>query len=186
MSAVLSVVLGVAALVCGWLVFRFRSMARATFALLASLVCVGGEVVVLGLPYLGVVIVLMMVMEMVIMAVFMIAYMMDPAGLMPMSMVHNQRGSAAVAGGLFAALAVAVFLVPWPERSGRPPRDTTFQLGEALMGEQMLTMITLGFVLLATMVATVALATSRGRYDRFGDDLDRRAPDDPARGGMGR
>ncbi|WP_187645349.1 NADH-quinone oxidoreductase subunit J [Streptomyces sp. TRM49041] len=186
MSTVLFWVLGVLALAFGVLVFRCRSMARVTFALLASLACVGGEVILLGLPYLGVVIVLMMVMEMVVMAVFMIAYMMNPAGLMPMSMVHNQRGSLAVGAGVFVALAVGVLLVPWPRRTGAPPADTTFQVGESLMSAQMFTMITLGFALLATMVAATVLATHRGRYDRFGDGLDRRPARDPAGGGVGR
>ncbi|WP_435238706.1 NADH-quinone oxidoreductase subunit J family protein [Streptomyces sp. YPW6] len=178
--------LGPAALVSGVLVFAVNSMARATFALLVSLVCAGGVVTVLGLPYLGVVIVLMMVMEMVIMAVFMIAYMMNPAGLMPMSMLHNQRGAVAVSGAVFAALVAGIFLVPWPDRTGARPEDTTFQLGMALMEEQMLTMVTLGFVLLATMVGATVLATRRGRYDRFGDNLDQRPPRDTAGGGVGR
>jgi len=47
-------------------------------------------------------------------------------------------------------------------------------------------MVTLGFALLATMVAAVVLAASRGRYDRLGDDLKDRLPADPARGGVGR
>jgi NADH-quinone oxidoreductase subunit J len=185
-SAVLFGVPALLALVTGFLVFSVDSMARATFALLTSLVCVGGEVVVLGLPYLGVVVVLMMVMEMVIMAVFMIAYMMNPAGLTPMSMVHNKRGSRAIAVGVFVALAAGILLAPWPDRTGTAPRDTTFQVGESLMGAQMLTMVTLGFVLLATMVGAVVLATHRGRYDRFGDDLDQRPARDPAGGGVGR
>ncbi|MEI7031685.1 NADH-quinone oxidoreductase subunit J [Streptomyces pratensis] len=186
MSTVLLWVLGLCALAFGVLVFTLDSMARATFALLAALVCTGGVVTVLGLPYLGVVIVLMMVMEMVIMAVFMIAYMMNPAGLMPMSMLHNKRGAAAVSGAVFAALVAGVFLVPWPDRAGARPGDTTFQVGMALMGEQMLTMVILGFVLLATMVGATVLATRRGRYDRFGDDLDQRPARDPAGGGVGR
>jgi NADH:ubiquinone oxidoreductase subunit 6 (subunit J) len=179
-------VLAVLALVSGFLVFRVNSMARVTFALLTSLCCAGGEVVVLGLPYLGVVIVLMMVMEMVIMAVFMIAYMMDPAGLMPMSMLHNRHGAVAIAAGTFLAMTAGIFAVPWRRRAGPPPRDATFQLGDALMGQQMLTMITLGFVLLATMIGATVLATHRGRYDRFGDDLRRRPAQDPAGGGVGR
>ncbi|WP_282699826.1 NADH-quinone oxidoreductase subunit J [Streptomyces sp. CC219B] len=178
--------LGPTALVFGVLVFTLNSMARVTFALLASLVCVGGVVTVLGLPYLGVVIVLMMVMEMVVMAVFMIAYMMNPAGLMPMSMLHNKRGAAAISGVVFAALVAGIFLVPWPDRTGTRPADTTFQVGMALMEEQMLTMVTLGFVLLATMVGATVLATRRGRYDRFGDDLDERPAKDPSGGGVGR
>lgn len=186
MAAVLLWVLGVSALVGGVLVFTCHSMARVTFALLASLCCVGGVVTVLGLPYLGVVVVLMMVMEMVIMAVFMIAYMMNPAGLMPMSMLHNKRGSLVISSVVFAALVAGIFLVRWPHRTGERPKDTTFQVGMALMGDQMLTMVTLGFVLLATMVGATVLATRRGRYDRFGDDLDQRPARDPAGGGVGR
>lgn len=53
------------------------------------------------------------------------------------------------------------------------------------MGGKMLVMIVLGVALFATMVATVVLATHRGRYDRFGDRLDARRPDDPIRGGVG-
>ncbi|MBP0456061.1 NADH-quinone oxidoreductase subunit J family protein [Streptomyces montanisoli] len=185
-STVLLVFLGVPALVFGVLVFTLNSMARVTFALLASLVCVGGVVTVLGLPYLGMVIVLMMVMEMVIMAVFMIAYMMNPAGLMPMSMLHNKRGALVISSVVFAALVAGIFVVPWPGHAGALPRDTTFQAGMALMGPQMLTMVTLGFVLLATMVGATVLATRRGRYDRFGDDLDQRPARDPAGGGVGR
>ncbi|GAA2575154.1 MULTISPECIES: NADH-quinone oxidoreductase subunit J family protein [Streptomyces] len=178
--------LGVLALAGGVLVFTLNSMARVTCALLGSLVCVGGVVTVLRLPYLGVVIVLMMVMEMLIMAVFMIAYMMNPAGLMPMSMLHNKRGSLVISAVVFAALVAGVFLVPWPDRTGVRPGDTTFQVGMSLMGDQMLTMVTLGFVLLATMVGATVLATRRGRYDRFGDDLDQRPANDPTGGGVGR
>ncbi|MFR0355682.1 NADH-quinone oxidoreductase subunit J [Streptomyces sediminimaris] len=185
-SLVVLGVLGLLALISGVLVFTLDSMARVTFALLASLCCVGGVVTVLGLPYLGVVIVLMMVMEMVIMAVFMIAYMMNPAGLMPMSMLHNKRGSLLISAVLFAGLVAGIFAVPWPEHAKARPKDTTFQVGMSLMGPQMLTMITLGFVLLATMVGATVLATHRGRYDRFGDGLDRRPAKDPAGGGVGR
>jgi NADH:ubiquinone oxidoreductase subunit 6 (subunit J) len=181
-------VLAPLAVVSGYMVFRFNSMARATFALLTSFLAAGGLLIWLGLAYLGTVVILMMVMEMVIMAVFMIAYMMNPAGLMPMSMVHmvhNRQGSLAISVAAFVLLAAGIFVTPWPHRAGAPPRDATFALGEALMGPQMLTMITLGFTLFATMVGAVVLATHRGRYDRFGDDLKRRPPADPARGGVG-
>lgn len=186
MTAVLFWVLGVLAVVSGFLVFRLDSMARVTFALLASFLFVAGEVLLLGLPYLGVVIILMMVMEMVIMAVFMIMYMMNPAGLMPMQMYHNKTGAMSISVGTFVVLGAGIFLVPWPQRSGRPPADPVSALGHALMGGQMLTMMTLGFVLFATIVATVVLATHRGRYDRFGDDLRARRADDPVPGGIGR
>jgi NADH:ubiquinone oxidoreductase subunit 6 (subunit J) len=178
--------LAVLAAASGVMVFRFNSMARAAISLLVSFLAAGGLVILLGLGYLGVVVILMMVIEMIIMAVFMIAYMMNPAGLMQMSMVHNKRGALAISAVVFVFLGSGALLVPWPHRAGGRPRDPTFQVGSALMGPQMLTMIILGFVLLAAMVGAVVLATHRGRYDRFGDDLKRRPPADPVRGGVGR
>ena len=186
MTAVVFWVLALLAAASGFMVFRFSSMARVTISLLVSFLASGGLLILLGLGYLGVVVILMMIMEMIIMAVFMIAYMMNPAGLMQMAMFHNKRGSLAISITTFALLTAGIFLTPWPHRAGARPRDATFQLGQALMGPQMLTMITLGFTLFATMVAAVLLATRRGRYDRFGDDLRRRPPADPVRGGVGR
>ena len=179
-------VLAPVAAASGVMVFRFNSMARVTIALLVSFLASGGLLIVLGLAYLGAVVILMMVLEMVIMAVFMIAYMMNPAGLVQMSMFHNRRASLAISLTVFALLAAGIFLTRWPHKAGTPPRDATFQLGAALMGSQMLTMVTLGLTLLATMVGAVVLATHRGRYDRFGDDLKGRPPADPASGGAGR
>lgn len=186
MALAVVVVLAVLAVASGVLVFVVDSMARATFALLVSFLAVAAMILMTGLAYVGTVVVLMMIIEMVIMAVFMVMFMMNPAGLMPMTMVHNTRGAAVISGVVFAGLAAGVFLVDWPQRRGTAPADPTVALGEALMSGQMLTMITLGVTLLATIVATVVLATDRGRYDRLGDDLDARAADDPAGGGVGR
>lgn len=179
-------VLAVLAVGSGVMVFRFDSMARATYALLTSLLCVGGEVLLLGLDYLGVVIVLMMTIEMAIMAVFMVMYMMNPAGLMPMTMIHNAKGAAVVCVVVFASLAAGILLTPWPGRRGKSPTDRTEALGMSLMGPQMLTMMTLGMALFATIVGTVVLATRRGRYDRLGDDLRQGRAEDPAKGGVGK
>ncbi|WP_067461507.1 NADH-quinone oxidoreductase subunit J [Actinomadura macra] len=161
-------VLGVAAVGAGVAVFVVDSMARATFALLTSFLCTGGVLLLAGLHYLGVLVILMMIMEMLVMAVFMIMYMMNPAGLMPMTMLHNTRGALAIAGAAFAAMAAGIVTVPWPERRGSPPPDPTFALGESIMGPAMLVMIVIGLAILATMIATVVLATDRGRYDRDG------------------
>jgi NADH-quinone oxidoreductase subunit J len=185
-SVIVFWVCAVGAVATGVAVFRVDSMARATFALLASFVFAALPLLLLDLPYLGVLVILMMVMEMVVMVVFMIMYMMNPAGLMPMTMVHNQRGSLVIAVGTFAVLATGVLLVDWPQRQGRPPADTTFALGEALMGSHMLVMLVIGLGLFATIVGSVVLSHPRGRYDRYGDDLDRPEADDPIRGGVGR
>lgn len=186
MTTVVFWVLAVASVGSGVLVFRVDSMARATFLLLASFLTAAGTLLLVDLSYLGVLIIIMMIMEMVVMVVFMIMYMMNPAGLMPMAMVHNTRGAIAIAASVFAGLAAGIVVAEWPERSGRPPADPTYQLGEAIMGPKMGVMMVIGIALLSTMIATVLLATRRGRYDRYGDELDRRRADDPVQGGVGR
>jgi NADH:ubiquinone oxidoreductase subunit 6 (subunit J) len=174
--------LAVAAVASGVLVFVVDSMARATFALLASFLCVGGELLLINLQYLGVLTILMMIMEMLIMVVFMIMYMMNPAGLMPMTMVHNNRGALIISAVVFVGLVAGIAATPWPKRQGVPPRDPTFDLGQAIMGPKMLVMMVIGIAILSTMIATVLLATHRGRYDRYGDDLDAPLPIDPGGG----
>lgn len=171
----------------GFAVFRVSSMARATLALLASFVLAAGAVLLLQLSYLAVVVVLMMIMEMAVMAVFMLMYMMNPAGLMPMQMYHNKTVAMSVSVGTFVVLAAGILVAPWPDRVGTLEGvDATLQLGRALMGSKMLVMMVVGVALFATIVASVVLATDRGRYDRYGDDLDTATPDDPVRGGVGR
>ena len=178
--------LGLVAVVAGAAVFYVDSMARATYALALSFVAVGLQVLFLQQNYVGVVIILMMVMEMAVMAVYMVMFMgMNPA-LMPMSMVHDNRKALALGAGTFLALAAGVLLVNWPARRGSPPADVTRALGEALMGPQMLVMAVISPVMVSTIVAGVVLAAHRTRYDRFGEDLGRRKPEDPQPGGVGR
>ena len=162
---VLAAALGLVAVVTGLGVFVADSMARATFLLLASFVAVAVVLVAFGLTYLGIVVVLMLTIEMMIMVVFMVMLMMNPAGLEPMTMVHNRWGSRVIALGVFGVLTAGALLVPWPVAPGVPTAgapDPTTALGEALMGPQMLTMTVLGLALLATIVGTVALSVSRG------------------------
>ncbi len=176
----------VVAVVLGALVFVVDSMARATYALALSFVAVGVAVLLLHQDYVGVITILMMVMEMAVMAVYMVMFMgMNPA-LMPMSMVHDNRWALAAAAGTFVVLGGGALLVPWPERSGTPPADTTAALGEATMGSHMLVMVAMSPVMVATIIAAVVLSVGRSRYDRLGDDLDRRPADDPQPGGVGR
>jgi NADH:ubiquinone oxidoreductase subunit 6 (subunit J) len=155
--------LGLVAVVTGIGVFVADSMARATFLLLASFVAVAVVLLAFGLTYLGIVVVLMMTIEMMIMVVFMVMLMMNPAGLEPMTMVHNRWASRVIALGVFAVLAAGALLVPWPTAAPGPAADPTTALGTDLMGPQMLTMSVLGLTLLAAIVGTVALSVSRGR-----------------------
>jgi NADH:ubiquinone oxidoreductase subunit 6 (subunit J) len=168
MAMLAFLVLALTAVASGVAVFTVDSMARATFALALSFVAVGGELILLDLAYLGVITVLMMVMEMAIMVVFMVMFMMNPAGLMPMSMLHNKRGALVISAGTFLVLAAGAVTVPWPTRRGAEPADPTRALGEALMGPKMLVMMAVSAVLFATMVSAVVLAVARGRYERHG------------------
>jgi NADH-quinone oxidoreductase subunit J len=178
--------LGVVAVLSGAAVFRVDSMARATYALAVSFVTVGVVVLLLGQEYVGVVTILMMVMEMAVMAVYMVMFMgMNPA-LMPMSMVHDNRRALVAAVVTFVVLAGGVLWVPWPSRRGEPPGDATAALGEALMGSKMLVMAVVSPVMVATIVAGVVLAAPWGRYHRLGDDLDQPTPNEPQQGGVGR
>ena len=55
----------------------------------------GGILVLLGAEFLGMVLILMMAGEMLVMAIVMVMFMMNPAGLNPMTMVHQNRTAAA-------------------------------------------------------------------------------------------
>ncbi len=185
MNLVIFLLLAVVAVASGVLVFVVDSMARATYALAVSFVAVAVALLIFGLSYLGVITIVMMVMEMALMAVYMIMFMgMNPA-LMPMSMVHGQRPALVASIGVFVLLTVGILLAPWPART-RGAVAGTADLGRALMGDKMLVMMTVSPIMFATIVAGVVLASGRTRYDRFGDDLDRRRPTDPQPGGVGR
>ena len=157
-------VFAVAAAWFGWRVFRTDSMVRATFALLASFCNVGAILVLLLAEYLGVALFFMMGVEMVVMAIFMVAFMMNPAGLNPMEMVHVPR--AAIGIGVVAALALGAVAVTgeFDQVALVAPADTIRALGHELMGGSMLLMQTVGVTLVTTMVGAVALSSASGRF----------------------
>ena len=157
-------VFAIGSVVTGYRVFRTDSMVRAAFYLLASFAAVGGILVLLGAEFLGMVLILMMAGEMLVMAIVMVMFMMNPAGLNPMWMVHQHR--IAVAAGVVAFLAIASlgFLVDVPDQPNARPELATEQLGIELLGDSMLVFQTAGVALLSTMAGVVVLASRRGRY----------------------
>lgn len=178
--------LAVVAVASGVAVFVVDSMARATYALAVSFIAVGLQILLLEQGYLGLITILMMVMEMAVMAIYMVMFMgMNPA-LMPMDMTHGKKTAIGASVGAFVLLAGGALFIPWPQRRGVAPEDLTRALGLEIMGEKMLVMGVLGPVMVATIVAGVVLAAHRTRYDRFGDDLRRRPAGDPQQGGVGR
>ena len=152
------------ALWSGWRVFRTDSMVRASFLLLLSFVSVAFIMLLLAAPYIGTATIFMMAVEMMVMALFMVMFMMNPAGLNPMQMVH-QHAVSIVAGVLaFAGLAAAVLLTALPSDPLPPGKPVVHDLGKELLGDSMLIFETAGVTLLATMVATVVLSARSGRF----------------------
>ena len=159
------VVFGAAAVVTGYLVFRTDSMVRASFWLLASFVNVGLILVMLNARFIGFSVVLMMAGEMSVMAIFMVMLMMNPAGLNPMTMVHQHRTSIAAGVVAFLALAGVGVVVDFPDNPARQdPAEVTAELGVEELGDSMLVFQTAGAALLATMIGGIAVTSRRGRY----------------------
>ncbi len=157
-------IFAVGAVVIGYRVFRTDSMVRAAFYLLASFSAVGGVLVLLGAEFLGMVLILMMAGEMLVMAIVMVMFMMNPAGLNPMWMVHQHRTSAVAGVAAFLVLSAAALLAPFPSAPAPRPAMATEELGVELLGDSMLAFQTAGVALLATMIGVVVLAARRGRY----------------------
>ena len=172
---------GVGSVTAGWLVFRTDSMVRAAYWLLASFVGVGAMLVLLTAEFLGFVLILMMAGEMTIMAVFMVMFMMNPAGLNPMMMVHQHRTSITVGAVAFLGLAGAGLLTTWPDSPASPAGNATAELGIELLGNSMLVFQTAGVALLTTMIGAIALTSHRGRYGdaREGSDPPWLGPGEP-------
>ncbi len=154
---------GIGAVVSGWLVFRTDSMLRAAYWLMVSFVAVGAMLVVLDAQFLGLILILMMSGEMTIMAIFMIMFMMNPAGLNPMTMVHQHRTSIIAGVGSFLVLAWVGVVAEFPNRPA-PLEDPTIALGEELLGRSMLVFESAGVALLAVMIGAIALAAKQGRF----------------------
>lgn len=148
----------------GWRVFRVDSMVRASFALMLSFIATAGIGLLLSAPYIGVATVFMMAVEMLVMAIFMVMFMMNPAGLNPMSMVHQHRLSIGAGVVAFAGLGAAVLLSDLPDSPVAPGTDVVAQLGFELLGPSMLIFETAGVTLLATMLGAVILSSRQGRF----------------------
>jgi len=152
------------AILSGWRVFVTDSMVRASFLLLVSFIAVAGIMLLLAAPYIGVATIFMMAVEMMVMALFMVAFMMNPAGLNPMMMVHQSRLAMAAGVAAFGGLTAAILLTDLPIRPLRPGALAIHDLGIELLGPSMLTFESAGVTLLAAMIATVVLSARSGRF----------------------
>lgn len=157
----------VAAVGCGYRVFRTQSMVRATLALLGSFVNVGAIMLLMAANYLGFALIFMMTVEMTVMILFMVAFMMNPAGLNPMEMVHQPKIAAGAGWLTFIAGSALSLTGEFPRRVAVGTVDPTAALGNELLGDSMLVFETVGVTLVATMIGAVVLSSRR---NRFGDD----------------
>lgn len=156
--------LALLAIVSGWRVFRTDSMVRASFLLLLSFLSVALILLLLSAPYLGVATIFMMAVEMMVMALFMVMFMMNPAGLNPMMMVHQHRFSLIAAVLAFIGLAAAVLFSSFPDNPVASERPVIRDLGIELLGDSMLIFESAGVTLLATMIGAVILSSRSGRF----------------------
>src|SRR3546814_6966625 len=101
---------------------------------------------------------------MMVMALFMVMFMMNPAGLNPMWMVHQHRLAAATGFITFAALTIAVLLSNLPDNPVDPAKPVINDIGGALLGNAKLLFETTGITLIPTMIGNILMANRSGRY----------------------
>src|SRR5699024_1324307 len=95
---------------------------------------------------------------------FMVMFMMNPAGLNPMMMVHQHRFSIAAGAVAFAGLAALAIVTDFAHDPVDPDRPVIRDLGFELLGDSMLIFETAGVTLLATMIGSVILSSRSGRF----------------------
>ncbi len=174
-------IISVLAVFSAWRVFCTDSMVRAAYWLLVSFVSVGLIMVMLKAEFLGVILILMMGGEMTIMAVFMVMFMMNPAGLNPMTMVHQNRAAIAAGFGSFVLLSAVGLFARFPDSVVPATAQATAELGTELLGDSMLVFQTAGVTLLAAMIGAVAVVGVRGRFGSAEEGSD--APEQQFLGG---
>ncbi|MBB3231404.1 NADH-quinone oxidoreductase subunit J family protein [Halomonas stenophila] len=163
------ILLALFAVYTGWRVFRTDSMVRASFFLLLSFIAVGAIMLLLSAMYLGAAMFFMMGVEMMVMALFMVMFMMNPAGLNPMMMVHQHRLAIGAGIASFVIVAAMALLARFPHRPLPADLQEVESLGNELLGESMLIFESAAVVLLATMIGVVVLSSQRGRYGNAGE-----------------
>lgn len=172
-------IFGLASVWFGWRVFRTDSMVRASFALLASFLNVGAILILLLAEYLGVALFFMMAVEMTVMALFMVAFMMNPAGLNPMRMVHQHALSIGLGVAGAAGVGTIAFAARFPTRPVEDVTGSIENLGVELLGESMLVFESVALALLATMLGAVVLSARSSRFGSAADEGSHPPPLDP-------
>ena len=106
------------------------------------------QMLLLAAEYLGVVLWFMMAVEMTVMALFMVMFMMNPAGLNPMNMVHQPRLALGAGLAIFLLLGSVALFADFPERPAPADLEPVRSLGREMLGPSMLVFESAGLVLL--------------------------------------
>lgn len=144
-------------------VFRVMSMVQAALYLFASFVASAVLFYVLGAEIMGTLQILMMVGEGVVMALFMVMYMMMPGGQMEMDMSHQKRPAKAVAALVIVGMAALVFTQDWGP--ARPlPEDQVAELGKEQLERSLVIFESAAATILVAMLGAIILTKKGGRY----------------------
>lgn len=166
MSAVLGYGLALAAAVSGWRVFRARSAVRASFALLLCFASTALLLLGLNSSFLAAAALLVLAAEALITAVFVVAFMINPAGLRPAPTLHQPRLAAVAGATAFLVLVLCAFATRFPVPAAWAPESVTAALAQELLSDSLFIFALAGAVILAAAIAVITVAGRRGRYGR--------------------
>lgn len=144
-------------------VFRVMSMVQAALYLFASFVAAAALFYTLGAEIIGTLQILMMVGEGIIMALFMVMYMMMPGGQMEMDMTHQKRPAKVVAALVILGMSALVFTQDWG--SAQPlPEDQVASLGREQLERSIVIFESAAATILVAMLGAIILTKKGGRY----------------------
>lgn len=144
-------------------VFRVMSMVQAALYLFASFVAAAVLFYVLGAEIMGTLQILMMVGEGVVMALFMVMYMMMPGGQMEMDMSHQKRPAKLVAALVIVGMAALVFTQDWGPAQPLPA-DQVAELGKEQLERSIVIFESAAATILVAMLGAIILTKKGGRY----------------------
>lgn len=135
-------------------------MVRSALSLLASMVAIGFLFLAMEAQFLGVLQIMMMAGEMIIMAVFMVMFMMDPGGMGQMNMTHQKKTAGSIAILAFIAIFAVIFFTPWGQTVVvvSSPEKQVYALGMQILERSMLIFQVAGVTILVAMIASIMVA----------------------------
>lgn len=142
------------------LVVRAQNLVRAVLWLGVALVATAALYAMLDASFLAGVQVLVYVGGVVTLMIFGVMITRRHEGLVVLAESHGTLKGAAVAGGLFAVMALAIHKTPGLD-GPVPPRVSTAEIGRALLSTHVLAFEAVSFLLLAAIVGAIVIARKK-------------------------